>query len=147
MDEVDNDELERLLSEGVPFVDVRTEEEFGEGHIPGARNVPVLLRGQNGAEWEPNPDFLRVIQAHFPKSKALAIGCASGVRSRHARALLARDGYTQLYHLTGGFKGGRDPFGAKICGWLEADKPSTREPAKGASYADLRAAVRAHDEL
>jgi arsenate reductase len=121
--DIDNEELERLLSEGVPYVDVRTNSEFEGGHIPGALNVPVVFPGKTPGSWSPNAEFLPEFERRFAKSQPVAIGCASGVRSRHACALLTQIGYTQIYHLAGGMFGGRDAFGAKLPGWQEVGKP------------------------
>jgi arsenate reductase len=139
VDDVDNEELERLLSEGIPFVDVRSVDEFNEGHIPGALNVPVLL-SRPGEEPVPNPDFVRVVESVAPAPGPLALGCASGIRSRHARALLAQAGYTQTFHLAGGLLGGRDAFGAKIRGWQESGKTVTQETVPGTTYNELKRA-------
>ena len=38
---ITTDEAEDLINKGVTFVDVRTEEEFQDGHVPGAINIPV----------------------------------------------------------------------------------------------------------
>lgn len=38
---VSRDELSSLLGEGITLLDVRPEEEFAAGHIPGARSVPL----------------------------------------------------------------------------------------------------------
>jgi arsenate reductase len=121
--DIDNEELEKLLAEGVPYLDVRAPSEFVAGHVPGARNIPVLFPGQTPGDFDPNPDFLLLVEGSFPKDQPVAVGCASGVRSRYACALLTAHGYTQIYHLAGGMFGGRDTFGAKLPGWQQAGKP------------------------
>ena len=54
------------------FVDVRTVEEFDQGHVPGSYNVPILFRGALGMQ--PNPDFLGVVKRLFPKDAKLVFG-------------------------------------------------------------------------
>lgn len=44
-------------------VDVRTPEEFEQGHIPGSYNVPIAFAGILGMS--PNPAFVDVIQRLF----------------------------------------------------------------------------------
>jgi rhodanese-related sulfurtransferase len=38
---VDAKEAQRLLADGVPFVDVLPPDVFAQEHLPGARNVPL----------------------------------------------------------------------------------------------------------
>lgn len=39
--EVTRDEVRRLVQEGAQLAEVLPEEEFGEGHLPGAVNLPL----------------------------------------------------------------------------------------------------------
>lgn len=50
-------------------VDVRTVEEFDEGHVPGSYNVPIAFSGAMGMS--PNPTFSDVIQSHFEKDQKI----------------------------------------------------------------------------
>jgi len=134
--DLDNEELEKLLGQGVPYLDVRTPEEYSAGHIAEAYNVPVLLRGSAGLE--PNPEFVELALRHFPTGKELVVGCAAGGRSKQARSLLLQAGYSLVHNLAGGMNGGRDPFGAKVVGWAEAGKPTTAELEPGRTYAGLK---------
>ena len=61
-----------LLAKGYTYVDVRTVEEFEQGHVPGACNVPIAFRGPGGML--PNPDFAAVIQRLYPKDAKLVFG-------------------------------------------------------------------------
>lgn len=38
---IDRAEVQRLISEGVQLVEVLPAKEYGEGHIPGAINLPL----------------------------------------------------------------------------------------------------------
>jgi len=57
--------------QGHVVVDVRTVEEFDEGHIPGAYNVPFAFKGAFGME--PNPGFAAAIQKLFPSDTKLVL--------------------------------------------------------------------------
>jgi rhodanese-related sulfurtransferase len=54
------------------YVDVRTVEEFEQGHVPGAYNVPILFRTNAGMQ--PNPEFLAVVTRHFGKDRKIVFG-------------------------------------------------------------------------
>ena len=58
--------------QGHVYIDVRTVEEFEQGHVPGAYNIPILFRSACGME--PNPDFARVIAHHFGKDARIVFG-------------------------------------------------------------------------
>ncbi|TFU16131.1 rhodanese-like domain-containing protein [Thermus tengchongensis] len=82
------EELYRALESGAVVVDVRTPQEFAEGHVPGAINLPV----ENVVQWADT----------LPKDKPVYLYCRSGNRSRQAAEYLKKKGYTNLYNLEGG---------------------------------------------
>ena len=84
----------------VVVLDVRTAEEFKDGHIAYALNIDVK---QN--------DFVKKALATLPKNKTVAVYCRSGRRSANAAGLLAKKGY-KCVNLYGG-----------ILAWIEAGKP------------------------
>jgi rhodanese-related sulfurtransferase len=73
------------------LIDVREPNEFDNGHILGARNIP--LSQMKARLLEVRPD------------KPVYLYCQSGMRSGRAAQLLHRKGYKDLSHLKGGFKG------------------------------------------
>lgn len=73
---------------GAILVDVRTKQEFQEGHIPGSKNVP--LQTLNLIE-----------QVTRQKNTPIFVYCHSGNRSRQALALLNRMGYSNVKNLGG----------------------------------------------
>lgn len=111
------EEAAQLLAEGCPYLDVRTVEEFAEGHVPGALNVPLHLRGQSGLS--PNPDFTNVALGILRPLGRAIVGCRSGQRSLVAIDLLAPRLPFELYHLDCGFEGRRDAFGRATPGWKQ----------------------------
>ncbi|MDY4411119.1 MAG: rhodanese-like domain-containing protein [Prevotella sp.] len=78
-------------SQAVTLVDVRTAEEYAEGHIPDALNIDVL-----------QDDFTQKATARLPKDRRVAVYCCSGKRSLKAAALLVKAGY-KVVNLKGGW--------------------------------------------
>jgi len=130
------EEAEALIAAGAAFVDVRTPEEFADGHVPGARNVPVSL-AQGGA-MVPNGQFVQVMQALFPKDAPLVVSCKMGGRSARAAALLDQAGYTHVSDMSVGFEGKRDPFGRAQLGWRQEGRDIETEATGEQTYAGLR---------
>jgi rhodanese-related sulfurtransferase len=114
-------EAKTLLDEGYRYLDVRSEPEFEAGHPPNALNIP--FQHQRGAAFEPNDDFLAVVEANLAKDAPLVIGCKTGSRSRRAAEILAAAGYVTLVELGGGWDGKRDAFGRLQPGWCRSGLP------------------------
>ena len=91
---------ELIEDSSVVLLDVRTANEFAEGHIEGAINID---QGQS--------DFMEKAKAALPTDKKIAVYCRSGRRSANAAGKLAAEGY-RCVNLKGG-----------IVAWKEADKP------------------------
>jgi rhodanese-related sulfurtransferase len=72
------------------LIDVREPNEFDNGHILGARNIPVSQMKMRMQEIRPD--------------KPVYLYCESGMRSGRAAQVLYRKGYKDLSHLKGGFK-------------------------------------------
>jgi phage shock protein E len=84
-------------------LDVRTPEEFAEGHLPGAINIPhTELAGRIG-------------ELSAARSQDIVVYCRSGKRSLQAIDTLEDAGYTRLLHLKDGF-----------LRWSEEDRPVIR---------------------
>lgn len=125
-----------IAEQGYAYLDVRTEEEFAQGHPAGAYNVPLMLRTARGMQ--ENPRFLEVVAAAFPPDTKLVLGCKSGPRSLAAANKLAQAGYRNLAEQRAGFSGQRDPFGRTVePGWQAAGLPCATEPEPGRDYAAL----------
>ena len=94
---------------GVLVIDVRTPDEFAEGHIPGAKNVDFL-----------GDDFEKQLAA-LPADRPLLVHCAAGNRSSKAVVKIAAlQKSAQIFHLKSGFNG-----------WKAAGKPvETKASAK-----------------
>lgn len=83
------EEAQKLIGqEDVYLIDVRTPEEYSEGHIPGAMNIPL--------------DKLESIQMIVPYAdKTMIVYCRSGSRSAEAANQLEAYGYLKIYDLGG----------------------------------------------
>ena len=135
--QIDPPEAHRLMGEGAIYLDVRSTGEFSRGHPTGAWNVPLLEANATGA-LAPNPDFVAVCLANFPKDARLVVGCAMGGRSQRACDALQGQGYTNLANVQGGFGGQRDRAGTLVTrGWTDCELPVSTEPGDGASYESL----------
>lgn len=77
-----------LRAAGAPVVDVRSKEEWNEGHLDGATWVPL---GEL-------PKRLNEIEAlvQHDKSKPVVVVCRSGGRAGQARTLLQQQGFTHV---------------------------------------------------
>ena len=86
----------RLINKGALVIDVRKPEEFEQGHIVNARNVP-LERMQK--------DDVDAIKKQ--KNKILLAVCADGATSGRAAGHLRKTGYENAFSLKGGIAGWR----------------------------------------
>jgi rhodanese-related sulfurtransferase len=121
------------------YIDVRTEQEFNNGHVPQALNVPVVWPDAATRRMQPNAEFVKVVAAHLPKEKRIIVGCQAGGRSQLAAELLTQDGFQDVSNMTGGFGGARDPMGRVITpGWAQLGFPVETEAPAGNGYASLK---------
>lgn len=89
--QITQEEAQRILDEETDTIllDVRTEEEYNEGHIPGAINIA-------------NEDIGTVEIPELPdKDQMILVYCRSGRRSKEASEKLAALGYTQVLEFGG----------------------------------------------
>jgi rhodanese-related sulfurtransferase len=85
----------RLINKGALVIDVRKPEEFEQGHIVNARNVP-LDRMQQGDD-----------SINKQKGKILLAVCADGSTAGRAAGHLRKTGYENAFSLKGGLAGWR----------------------------------------
>ena len=70
------------------LLDVRTPQEYREGHIPGSQNMPLQ-------------QLDKVEEVTENKDTVLYVYCHSGARSRQAVSLLKHMGYTNVHNIGG----------------------------------------------
>ena len=84
-------------------IDVRTPEEYSQGHIPGAVNIPYDQIAE------------RISEVEAPNGVALY--CMVGPRARKGEEALRDSGYAPILHLEGG-----------MAAWQASGLPIEREP-------------------
>ena len=95
---------ELMDNQNVVVLDVRTADEFKEGHLVGAMNID-----------QAQSDFIQKAKETLPANKTIAVYCRSGRRSANAAGRLAAEGYKAV-----NLKGG-------ILAWKEAQMPVTTD--------------------
>jgi len=132
------EEAKQLLDSGeYVYLDVRSTAEFEAGHVPGAKNVPLLEPDRSG-RLAPNARFLEVVEKNFGRDARLITGCQMGGRSLKAAGLLLQAGFSNVVDMRGGFGGERDAMGQiTFPGWAPRGLPTTREAAPGDLYEAL----------
>ncbi len=115
------DDFQKKLGENknVQLVDVRTPEEYNEGHVKGAVNINYKA-----------DDFATQIEK-LDKSKTTMVYCLGGGRSAGAAEQMQKTGFTTVYNMQGG-----------MLKWNAANKPvvspqsALDKPATGMSLAE-----------
>lgn len=98
-----------LMGRNHPLVlDVREPGEFAQGHMQGARNIPL-------AQLE-----ARLAELQKYRDKPVLVYCQTGARARKACAVLKAGQFTALHQLRGGLQA-----------WLEAKLPVSKAQGKG----------------
>lgn len=88
----DANEFESLIEDynNIQLLDVRTQDEYDAGHIPGAMLIDVN-----------DSTFLTQATSQLSKDKTVAVYCRSGRRSANAASMLVKVGY-RVVNLDGG---------------------------------------------
>ncbi len=82
-------EIDALVEAGAELLDVRSDEEFSLGSIPGAKHFCV--------------DTLREDLHKLDKEKTYVIYCQVGIRGYIAEQILRANGFEKVYNLIGGY--------------------------------------------
>ncbi len=97
MREIDIDQVATALEDGAAVIDVRETEEYTEGHVPGARNLPMGVLTSRLEELD------RTAPVH--------VICASGNRSSAMADVLVAQGFDAV-NVKGGTKA-----------WIQSGRP------------------------
>lgn len=91
-EDINIEELQNKVSQGAILIDVRSNQEFREGHLQGAINIPDF-------------EITKRIEKEIPKKNQLIVlYCQYGGRSRKVLNQMKRLGYTNVYNLYGGIE-------------------------------------------
>ena len=83
-------ELRNKVSQGAILIDVRSNQEYREGHLQGAINIPDY-------------EVQNRLQREIPKKNQLIVlYCQYGGRSKKTMEIMRKMGYTNIYNLYGG---------------------------------------------
>lgn len=87
---VDPSDAVRLINNDATVIDVRSSENFANGHIVSSRNIPI--------------DELdaRLEKLGAPKNKPVLAVCQAGMTSKKALEALRKSGFENVYDLKGG---------------------------------------------
>lgn len=89
---IDIDQLEKATARTPILIDVRTNEEYTQGTIPGAMSLNIH-----------SEDFKRVIEV-LPREREIIVFCQSGKRSQEAFEMLTSLGFKNVSQLAGGYE-------------------------------------------
>jgi rhodanese-related sulfurtransferase len=87
------------FSSNVLVVDVRTTEEYAQGHLKGAINIPL--------------SDLPLQISGLEQNRPILVYCQTGYRSAQASSILVNAGFTKVYNLEGG-----------ITAWINSGYPT-----------------------
>lgn len=73
-----------LLKNGAVIVDVRTKQEYQNGHVKGSLNIPLNTLEKNLSK--------------LKKDKPIITCCASGMRSASAKSILKSNGFSEVHN-------------------------------------------------
>ena len=82
--------IEMMKNSKIYLIDVRSSQEFDEGHLDGAINIPV---------YNIKKDIGKIVKN---KEETIILYCSSGSRSKEAKKILENLNYENVYNLKGG---------------------------------------------
>ncbi len=90
--EINKKQLEMMVEKGAILLDVRSPQEFEEGHLENAVLVP---------EYEIKEKINAIVSN---KMQTIIVYCSTGHRSQKAQLILQKLGYQQVYNLQNGLE-------------------------------------------
>lgn len=88
--EINKQQLKRMIQQGAILLDVRSPQEFAEGHLENAMLLP---------DYEIKEKSERILP---DKSQLIIVYCSTGHRSQKAQKILYELGYKKVYNLCKG---------------------------------------------
>ena len=121
---------ELIRNGNTQLVDVRTAEEFFEGHLPGALNIDMK-----------KSDFMEQARRQLTKDKTVAVYCRSGRRSATAAEWLAKEGY-RVVNLKEGIQSVLEALSPDNASTVEVDEFRTKSGKTVRFHALVHASIR-----
>lgn len=85
--DITKEELNLYAKQGAIIIDVRSPQEYREGHVDGAISIPDY-------------QMKREIRNRIPnKNQLIVVYCSTGHRSQRAQQMLENMGYTNVYNV------------------------------------------------
>lgn len=115
-----------LVRSGHRYIDVRTEEEFKNGHadVENLINIPYMFFTPEGRV--KNPKFVEQVMSAFNKDEHLVMGCKSGVRSTYAATDLLNADFRHVSNMAGGYDA-----------WVEKGLSVKKPKVEATDYSEL----------
>jgi rhodanese-related sulfurtransferase len=108
------DKAKELVAKGVAVFDVRSANEFAEGHIKGAKNVAYKEKSEKKAEFDAAQDSFDLSKLPGDKNAEMIFYC-NGLdcwKSYKATVTAVKAGYKKIYWLRGGLPEWKSKGGA-----------------------------------
>ncbi len=112
IEDIDNNQLQTLLDQGVTLVDIRLPDEWKQTGIIKDSKLLTLF-DEKGAI---NPEFPSKINQIAPTNKPVAIICRTGNRTQIGAQMLSQAGYGQVYNVQRG-----------ITSWIKEGRPVVQQ--------------------
>lgn len=85
--DIDMNQLTKMKQSGALIVDIRSPQEYNEGHLSEAIVIP---------DYEIRSKISKIIPN---KNQVIIVYCGTGIRSKNAQRFLRRMGYMNVYNL------------------------------------------------
>ena len=85
--DITKEELELYIKEGATIIDVRSPQEYREGHVNGAISIP---------DYQMKKEIQKTIK---DKDELIVLYCSTGHRSQSAQHILENMGYMNVYNV------------------------------------------------
>ena len=99
------EELENLDRSNITILDIRSEDDFRRGSLPGAIHVPMKknLDEERAAEGFFEPESVKAVENAIPANRPVYVFCHTGNQSQEAVKILTGLGY-QAVNIEGGYR-------------------------------------------
>lgn len=85
--DITKDELDLYIKEGATIIDVRSPQEYKEGHVNGAISIP---------DYQMKREIQQIMK---DKDELIVLYCSTGHRSQNCQRILENLGYTNVYNV------------------------------------------------